>query len=91
MTQATILASGSTEATSTDVALAAGATASIGIFATTGSPTPTDRALLYIDSPGGDVVVAHLNQSNPVVQVMGPGTFRVTRRVGSNCGAWSET
>jgi 2-methylaconitate cis-trans-isomerase PrpF len=91
MTQTTILASGSTEATSSDVVLTSGAIASIGIFATTGSPTPTDRALLYIDSPGGDVVVSHLNQGNPVVQVMGPGTFRATRRVGSNCGVWSET
>ena len=93
MTQTTILASGTTAATSTDVVLAAGATANIGIFAATGTPPQSGPvAMLCMDTPGGDLDILPLSAERPATSVSGPGTFRVKRSpVTAAIGAFSET
>lgn len=93
MTQTTILASGTTAATSTDVVLAAGAVANIGIFATSGTPPQSGNvAMVCMDTPGGDLDIMGLGADCPVTAVSGPGTFRVKRAaVSSAIGAFSET
>lgn len=78
MAQSTILAAAQTTATSTDVVVAAGGVATIGLFAT-GDVPPRARAAVYIDTPSGDQFVKFLQGSQPEV-ISGPGTFRVVRR-----------
>lgn len=93
MAQATILAVGTTAATSTDVTVAAGASASIGIFATSAEPPWDCSANVMMDTPSGDIHVARLERNNPVVVANGPGTFRVVRPVQptTDIGVFSET
>ena len=55
MAQSTILATGLTRATSTDIVVAAGAVVTVGLFVAAGlSVQPGSRAILWIDTPGGD-------------------------------------
>lgn len=89
MAQNTVLAEGSTRATSTDVVVAAGGTATIGIFATAGVPKNA-KAVLYVDSPGADNIVEVFDVSNRQRVIAGPGTFRVERLDGT-LGVFTET
>lgn len=90
MTQETILAAGKTATASSDVVLAAGAEAKIGMFAA--NSTPSVSMQLVLDTPGADLPVCDLTPANPVVVVTGPGTFRVLRPVITvDHGAFSET
>lgn len=76
--------------TSTDVVVAAGSTAVIGVFAA--GPLPAEAlARVYIDSPGADVQMDQLGNARPVITISGPGTYRVYREPGHKFGAWSET
>lgn len=85
MTQSTILAAGITEATSTDIVIAAGATVVVGIFcADVDKPVSYQDQLagefkLLQDTPGADNVVLTLNFINPSTILSGPGTYRVKR------------
>lgn len=76
--------------TSTNVVVAAGSTAVIGIFAS-GSIPSAAMARVYIDSPGADVQIDQLGNARPVMTISGPGTYRVYREPGQKFGAWSET
>ena len=92
MTQTTILAAAATAATSTDVAVAAGGVATVGIFTAAGSPEANMQASLMIDTPGGDVLYCYLTGTNPVVVLSGPCTARVYRPASAKSfGAFSET
>lgn len=91
MAQSTILAAGMTAATSTDVILAAGATAAIGAFAAGALPKLL-RLLVMMDTPDGDVQVGVLTDEDPVAMLTGPGTYRVLRPAQvSAVGVFSET
>lgn len=93
MAQTTILAAGDTAATSTDVVVAAGATANVGIFSAGAVPAGTAFRVL-VATPGADMVVGHLSAANPYISVTGPGTFRVRRDAlpaGMAVGAYSDT
>lgn len=92
MTQATILAAGVDNSTSTDVVVAAGAVATIGIFAATGSVVPGMRAVVFVDTPGADNRLIDLDHITKETQVAGPATYRATRvNASSAFGIWSET
>jgi hypothetical protein len=93
MTQSTILAAGVTQATSTDVVVAAGAHVTVGIFGTVSTYLPSDVAFnLMIDTPDGDNVADHLSGGKTQVHLVGPGTFRVVRPAytGSAFGVFLE-
>lgn len=80
MAQTTILAAGTTAATSTDIVVAAGDTATVGIFAASSERLPSDvRFSIMLDTPSTDIQVAALSDVEPVQVISGPGTFRVTR------------
>lgn len=80
MAQSTILAAGTTEATSTDVAVAAGASVWVGIFSASGDTLPVQVSMIvFQDTPGADNALAFLNNNNRSVRLLGPGTFRITR------------
>lgn len=98
MTQNTILAAAQTVATSTDVAIASGATVTIGLFTdrTDGVVPGSYEYWLYVDTPGGDSKVLDLGKvKGYAVAVAAPGTYRVTRPLITdslvNVGVFSET
>lgn len=93
MAQTTILAAGTTAATSTDVAVAAGASVTVGIFTASASGIPGNTGVtVYIDTPGNDVVAAELTGNKPTAVISGPGTFRAVRGVvGTSLGVYTES
>ena len=99
MTQSTILAAGITEATSTDIVIAAGATVVVGIFcAEQDKPISYQDQLagefkILQDTPGADNAVLTLNYMKPSTILSGPGTYRVKRAayVGKPFGVFLET
>jgi hypothetical protein len=91
MAQSTILAAGTTNATSTDITIAVGASANVGIFVASGS-IPSDALFrVLMDSPGGDVPLISLDQGRPTTSIAGPGLFRVERLIANVAtGVWLE-
>jgi hypothetical protein len=82
MPQSTILAAGTTAATSTDIVLAAGDTATVGIFAATAIPLPAGEQFTVVQvTPGAANYVGMLTNNERSVQIVGPGTFQVKRPV----------
>lgn len=93
MAQTSILAPGSTAATSTDIAVAAGESVTVGIYAATGDPVPTGaRFTVMQDTPGADNVVARLDNYARTTVLAGPGTYRVKRTAytGTSFGVFTE-
>lgn len=92
MAQSTILAAGVDGSTSSDVVLAAGAVATIGLFVSSGTLQPGTRALVYVDTPGADNIEAELDHIRKETQVVGPATYRVQRlSAPAAFGVFSET
>ena len=89
MAQATVLASGDTRATSTDIPVASGSTVTVGMFVSSGVVGPGMRAIVYIDTPGADNKEVELDHRNKQTVLAGPGTFRVTRVEGT-FGVYTE-
>lgn len=79
MAQSTILAAGITATTSTDVVLAAGEVAVVGMFSADPAAKLPASFTVQMKTPAADNVVASLTAAAPQVQVNGPGTFRVKR------------
>lgn len=81
MTQTTILALGTSAATSTDVTLAAGESATLSIFNATPGEFSLQLARFSVSlvSPGAPVIVGYLDSENRVAQVFGPGVYQVSR------------
>lgn len=93
MTQNTILPSGNSAGTSSDVLVVAGAFATIGLFtAANGVINPGLKVEVMQDTPGGDNPVATLSADNRTTVISGPGTFRVQRPqfTGDAVGVFSE-
>lgn len=93
MAQTTILAAGSTAATSSDVPVAAGSVASIGIFSAAGIPRGVELAVM-MDTPSLDAQIGKLTAEDPAIVLSGPGTFRVVRSAladSVSVGVYSET
>lgn len=82
MAQSTILAAGITAATSTDITVAVGAVAKVGIFCADadGSRLPvTAEIRLREDTPNTDNTVARFTDEKRSYLITAPGTYRVTR------------
>lgn len=93
MGQSTILASGTTGATSSDVPVAAGSVVSVGVFMSSGvALSQGPLAVVMMDTPGGDIPIKTLTEAEPATVLSGPGTFRVVRAPCSVAiGVFSET
>jgi len=93
MAQATVLATGTTEATSTDITIAAGEAVTVGIFAAGGRLPASVAFTVKQDTPGGDNVVARLTNVERATVLAGPGTYRVSRPAyeGTAFGVFTET
>lgn len=94
MAQATVLAAGTTEATSTDIVVAAGEAVTVGIFAATAAILPAGVQFLVVqDTPGADNIIARLGQGNRATVLSAPGTYRVIRPAydGDGFGVFTET
>lgn len=93
MTQSTILTSGSSQTTSSDVTVAAGSTVTVGIFPASGGLAQGAEAIVYLDTPGGDLPLQNLGNALPACQIVGPCTFRVRRIAtgGVDFGIFLET
>lgn len=80
MTQTTILASGTTAATSSNIVLAAGETALVSLFSATGFFEP-HWAQFEIKpvTPSATLPIGALSLTQQSVQISGPGTFTVSR------------
>ena len=80
---ATILAAGTTAATSSDVTLADGASANLVAYGASGVAVPAGlRLQVMADTAGLDTCVGVLDPADPDkagLKVSGPGTFRVVR------------
>lgn len=98
MAQSTILAAGITNAASTDIVIAAGATVIVGMFC-----AEVDKPVIYEDivatkfeimqdTPGADNLIFTLNYAKPSTALTGPGTYRVKRiaYVGKPFGVFLE-
>lgn len=92
MAQATLLAAAKTAATSTDLTVASGASAVIGIFTDTADGIPqSDIVRVYQDTPSVDLYLFTLTANCPVRTLPGPGTYRGIRPVTvANIGVFSE-
>ena len=93
MAQTTILAAAQTAATSTNVTVAAGSVATIGIFAAAAIPSLVEIDVRQV-TPSGDNFVARLTHANQTMVLSGPGTFRAYRRNisagGVNVGVFAD-
>lgn len=80
MAQTTILAAGTAAATSTDIVLAAGAVATVGIFAETAISLPAGEQFTVVQvTPGAANYAGMLTNGERAIQIVGPGTFQVKR------------
>ena len=82
--------------TSSDVTLTAGTHANIGIFTADAAGIPgAQHCKVYQDTPSSDLYVGDLTGKSPVMHLIGPGTWRVTRpQAGGSdvvLGVFSET
>lgn len=82
MTQTTILASGTTAATSTDIVVAAGAVVCAAIFSANPGASLAGRGfdVLHV-TPGAPNLIGNLDETKRSILLYGPGTFRVARQV----------
>lgn len=88
MAQTTILASGATRASTASTAVASGAIATVGLFAT-GGIKPGMRAVVYIDTPGADNVETELDHTKKQTQVQGPCSY-IVERVEGEFGVYQD-
>jgi hypothetical protein len=83
MPQVTALATGVDLGDSATITVAAGNTNSIGLFSEFGTGLKDALAqgvcVVQLLTPGQQIVVGALTAEVPVVQVKGPGTYRVSR------------
>ena len=83
MAQTTILAAGTTAATSTDVVVAAGASVTIGVFTSAAGGLPGNHHVSVLQvAPSGTTLAFSLSGNTPQAVIAGPGTFRAQRHPG---------
>lgn len=77
MAQVTTLASATAAGTSTDIVVAAGSSVTVGIYTADANGIPGDaRILVYVDSPGNDILECALTANDPIQVIAGPCTAR---------------
>lgn len=95
MVQTVSLALGTTEATSSDIAVGAGATAIVGIYADTGvslgAAGDNFKAEVFLKTPGEPHWVGTLSRAQPSLTINSPGVYVVKRgKALVNVGVFSE-
>jgi len=93
MAQSTILAAGTTVATSTDVIVGEVGTVTVGLFVASGDIPAFCSFVVYDVTPGALVPIGSLNKQTPAMTLPYVGTFRVTRNEagGTSVGVYSES
>ena len=81
MAQSTILASGTTAASSTDIVVAAGDVVTVGIFSASSGDLLSSALAVQQVTPGALLTIGQLDSFTRSVQISGPGTFKVARPV----------
>ena len=89
MAQATVLAEGSTRATSTDIACTAAEPVTVGIFSDKTGVKPGMRAIVWIATPGLDNIEVELDHIKKQHVLSGNCTARV-ERVEGTFGVFTE-
>lgn len=93
MTQSTILAPGNTAATSTDVVIAAGDVAAIGIYSDAPQDLPPGSSFeIFQVTPGEPNYIGSLKNNARSTILSGPGTYNVARRAvsGAEFGVFKD-
>lgn len=63
--------------TSSDIAVAAGASVTVGIYTADANGIPADARIdVYVDSPGNDILQVQLTANDPLQVIAGPCTVR---------------
>lgn len=79
MAQTTLIAAGTTLASSADTIITTSTVVTVGLFVASGSIPVATSAQIYIKTPGANTLIGTLNATTPVLQVQGPGTIVVAR------------
>jgi hypothetical protein len=85
MTQTTVLAPGNGAASSSPIAVAAGATVAVGLFVASGSIPANAQFQLVRKTPGADLPISNaLSAATPQYLLNTPGTYQVNRITGGS-------
>jgi hypothetical protein len=94
MAQTTVLAAGTTDATSSAIVVPAGATVTVSLFSAAEIPLSCTMDII-LSAPSGDQIVGALTKYDPSVGIYAPGTFYVVRAgrnmSGVDVGAFIES
>lgn len=92
MAQNTVLAAGTTAATSSDIVVAAGSQVTVGIFTAAAAGIGGNESVsVYMDTPGNDTLLFQLSGNDPARVITGPGTYRAVRGVvATSFGVFTE-
>lgn len=93
MAQSTILAAGTTVATSSTVAVPPGGSVTLGLFVASGDIPNNVSAIVRVTTPGAEVNIGSLSKQTPTFLVPGPCTVQVLRQEagGANVGVYAES
>jgi hypothetical protein len=78
MTQTTILAAGTTDATSSAIDIPAGSTVTLSLFSSSAIPLSCSMNIV-LGTPTGNQVVGSLTKYAPSIGIYAPGTYYVVR------------
>jgi hypothetical protein len=78
MAQTTVLAAGTTDATSSAIVVLSGATVTVSLFSAATIPLSCTMTII-LSAPSGNQVVGALTKYNPSVGIYAPGTYYVVR------------
>lgn len=81
-----LIATGTTAATSSDIVVTAGAPVTVGLK---GVEATSAIAIQLKDDAGAYQNVGALTPYKPALAITAPGTYRLSRALGANCGAFS--
>ena len=94
MAQTTILAAGTTDATSSAITVASGAAVTVSLFSAATIPLSCTMTII-LSAPSGNQVVGALTKYEPTVGIYAPGTYFVVRAgrdmSGVSVGAFIES
>ena len=80
MAQSTTLTATTSAGTSSDITVASGASVTVGIYTADAGGIPSDaRIVVFVDTPGNDIVECELTANDPIQVITGPCTLRGTK------------
>lgn len=91
MAQTVVVTAGTTALDSATIVVAAASIYTFCIYASTGAVQPDMAADIVYDTPGGDVSIGYLANSNPAIQVQGPAQVIIRKYPSATaCGVLQE-